>query len=184
MQLRIVKKGNKMATKIQIEEQAKHFAKKRQVLSDLVTELNDQIQRLQRQSLKAIKHALNETVAEQAKLNDLLVASPELFVKPRTMICHGMKVGYGKQKGKIEVADEDKTIKLIRKVFPEMAEQLIITKETVSKDAVGKLPVYGAKRIGVTILQDTDAVIIKPTDSEVDKLVAALLKEKIDEVTA
>jgi len=50
----------------------------------------------------------------------------------------------------------------------------------VSKAALANISVADLKRIGCTITDDIDAVLIKPTDSEVDKLVMALLKEEVE----
>jgi len=159
-----------------IEGAAKHYSKERGILADLVTSLNDEILRLNRKALPAIKKAVNATKEAEAKLEALLKNNAALFVKPRTWTVHGMKVGYAKQAGRIEIPDVDKSIKLIRKHFPEKADLLIVQKESISKDALGNITVDDLKKIGCKVIADTDAVVIKPTDSNVDKLVTALLK--------
>ncbi len=173
-----------MASIADIEEKAKAYSKRRATLVQRVLLLNLAIDQLKRKHIPDIKDAVNVTAAAQSELNALLAESPDLFVKPRTVIFHGVKVGYQKQKGKIEIADEEKTILLIRKHLGDQADLLIAIKETVSKDALANIPVSDLKRIGCNVVADTDAVVIKPTDSEVDKLVTALLKDATDEVAA
>lgn len=163
-----------------IEQKAKAFSKHRATLVQRVMMLNSAIDQLKRKHIADIKDAVNDTAQAQAELNVLIEKSPDLFVKPRTVIFHGVKVGYQKQKGKTTIKDEEKTILLIRKQLPDLAEVLIETKETVSKAALANISVADLKRIGCTITDDIDAVLIKPTDSEVDKLVMALLKEEVE----
>ena len=159
-----------------IETAAKDYSKERSVLAELVTSLNHEIIKLNRKALPAIKRAVNATKEAEAKLEALLKDNVKLFEKPRTWTVHGIKFGFAKQKGCIEIPDVDKSIKLIRKHFPDKADFLIVTKESISKDAVGNLSVDELKRIGCNVVADTDDVVIKPTDSNVDKLVTALLK--------
>lgn len=161
----------------EIEEKAKTYSKARTRLAQLIIMVNETINQVKRKHIPDIKKLVNDAVAAHAELAALLEKYPALFVKPRTVIFHGVKVGYAKQKGRIEIADEEKTILLIRKHLADQADLLIATKETVSKDALGNVSVADLKRIGCNVVADTDAVVIKPTDSEVDKVVAALLKE-------
>jgi hypothetical protein len=96
---------------------------------------------------------------------------------------HGVKVGYQKQPGAIEIADEADTIERIRKMFADnknMLRQLIKTTEKPIKDALSGLSGEKLQKLGVKVTEDTDKVIIKPADSEVDKIVDALLKGATD----
>lgn len=92
------------------------------------------------------------------------------------MVFHGIKVGFQKEKGKIEWDDVDQVVKLIKKHFPEQADVLIATSEKPVKDALNNLSAAELKKIGVNITSDGDVAFIRPTDSEVDKMVTALLK--------
>jgi hypothetical protein len=167
-----------------IEGAAKQYSKERGILADLVTSLNDEILRLNRKALPAIKKAVNATKEAEAKLEALLNNNTALFIKPRTWTIHGIKFGFAKQKGKIVVSDEDKTIELIRKHLPLKADVLIVKQESVSKEALANITVDELKKIGCRVIADTDAVVIKPTDSNVDKLVTALLKNDDPEEAA
>lgn len=173
-----------MTTLNDIDLKTREFSKQRNRLVEQVTDLNEQIEKLKRKHLPEIKFLVNATAQAQAELQALLEASPGLFTKPRTMIFHGVKVGFAKQKGKIEIADEEKTIALIRKQLPDVADVLLSTEIHVSKTALANVAVSDLKKIGCNVVADTDAVVIKPTDSEVDKLVTALLKDATEEVGA
>ena len=163
-----------------IETATKSFAKERSKLADIVSNLNDEINKLNKKALPSIKAAVNATKEAEAKLIALIENNKALFTKPKTVIMHGIRVGITKQKGRIEIADEENTIKLIRKHLPQKADVLIVQKESVSKDALGNINVDELKKIGCRVIADSDAPMIKPTDSNVDKLVAALLKADED----
>ena len=86
-----------------------------------------------------------------------------------------------KGKGKICIDDPAMAIKLIRKHFPEQADVLIKTEEKPVAKAIGQLTVPELKRIGGTVEEAGDQVVIKPTDSEVDKLISALIADATEE---
>ena len=117
----------------------------------------------------------------QDKLYSSIKGNPELFMKPRTLVIQGIKVGMAKGKGKICIDDPAMAIKLIRKHFPEQADVLIKTEEKPVAKAIGQLTVPELKRIGVTVEEAGDQVVIKPTDSEVDKLISALIADATEE---
>lgn len=88
-----------------------------------------------------------------------------------------MKVGYQKGKGTISFEDADSVVARIKKHLPDQADVLIKLKETPVKDALAQLSAADLKKIGVTVSEAGDQVVIKPVDSEVDKMVDALLKD-------
>jgi hypothetical protein len=91
---------------------------------------------------------------------------------------HGIKVGYKKGTGKIEWEDADQVVKLIKKHFPDQADVLIISSEKPAKDALAQLTAAELKKLGVLVEESGDVPFIKDTSSEVDKLVAAFLKDE------
>ena len=165
-----------MTTMEQIETKAKAHAQAREKLAEIVSALHEGIEALKRSHMPRLKAAVNRAAETSEALQALIEAAPELFVKPKSVIFHGIKLGYQKEKGKIEWDDQERVIKLIRKHFPELADTLIATTEKPSKDALNGLTAEQLKKIGVTVTSDSDAVFIRATDSEVDKMVNALLK--------
>ena len=166
-----------MATMNQIEKLTKDFSEARRALAERVQTLEDEITALKRKYLPGIRKAVEIASERQSSLSAAIEDSPELFLKPRTWLFHGIKIGYQKGKGELQWEDTEQVIKLIKKHFPEQAEILIKTKEEPARNALAKLSVHDLKRIGVTVIETGDQVIIKSTDSEIDKLVNALLKE-------
>lgn len=173
-----------MSTLADLERRAKALADTRTVLSDIVTTLNDGIEGLKRDHMKALKAAVNAAAAQHEKLKDLIEANPELFVKPRTVVLHGLRLGYRKGAGGVEFEDAERVAELIRKHFPEQFDVLVQTKHKPLKDALGQLTVAELKKVGCTVEDSGDVVFIKPTDSAVDKLVNQLLKSATEETAS
>ena len=169
-----------MATLTQIERKTKEFADKREALKVRIAEYELGIQAVKRKYLAGIKAAANRCIEKQAELRDMVEDSPELFVKPKTVTIHNIRLGFKKEKGKLEWDDDDKVIKLIKKNYPADWEIYIQVKEKPLATALGQLPAAEIKKLGITVAEDSDVVYIKSMDTEIDKLVNALLKESED----
>lgn len=167
-----------------IEAFAKRLSTARELLTEHVDKLNQQMAQLKRDALPAIKRAVAACAERHADLLTLVEGAPELFLKPRTVIFHGVKLGFEKGKGKIQITDKAKTIALIRKHLDDaIAGFLISTKESVNKKSLRDLTVDDLKRIGCTVEETGDAPIIRFTDSAVDKIVHALLADALSDET-
>ena len=166
-----------MNTLADIEALTKKFAEAHTDLSKVVTDLNEALAAVKLAHLAAIKHHVKKTAHHHANLKAAVDSSRDLFVKPRTVLFHGIKVGLQKGKGGITFDDAERVVALIKRHFPEQSELLIRTKESPDKDALENLPVSDLKRLGCEIAEAGDQIVIKPTDSDVDKIVTALLKD-------
>lgn len=157
---------------------ARDYAAAREALESSAEE----IRHLQRRAVRSRLRGLRTRVAETAAAHDALAAAiraaPGLFVKPRTVAVDGVKFGFRKQTGALEVGDEAEAIKLLRRKFPDRAEAAVNVKETLDKKAIRKMPAADLARIGVSIDDPTDEVVIAVAESDVDKLVEALLEDE------
>ncbi len=161
-----------------IQAKAAYYADYRSVLSAQVAALQGEIETLKRAHMDEIRRLVRHASEAKDMLRIEISAAPELFVRPRTQVMSGIKCGYAKQRGKVEMTDEAAVIRRIRTLLPsEQAELLVRVRENVHKPAVYDLTAADAKRLGIRIADDEDVVVIRPTDSEVDKLVAALLDD-------
>ncbi len=161
-----------------IETWAAHYADARRALSDELTLLQDEVEALRRQRLSTIREHLAVAQAMRDGLARAIEEGRDLFDRPRTRVLAGIKVGLQKQRGKVEIDDEARTIKLIRKLLPEdQAELLIRTRENVHKPAVYDLVAADLKRLGIAIGEDCDVLVLKPADDALDKLLAELLPD-------
>ena len=166
-----------MTTLADIEKQTRAYAAARDVLTERVQMLEADIEAAKRRRLRGIKEAVRKVKDIEAALHNSIEGAPHLFQKPRTLVISGIRIGITKGKGKISFSEPDQVVRLIRRHFPNQADTLVAVKETPVKKALANLSVAELKRIGVIVEETGDEVMIKPTDSNVDKLVAALLKE-------
>lgn len=162
----------------QIESLAKTLAAARTELVDRMQSLRREQDEIKRRRLQGIRNAVAKVQAAHEALRLAVDASPALFIKPKTRLLHGIKCGFQKQRGKISWSDEETVIDLIKRHFPEQLETLTKVKRSLVRDALSELPAKDLRRLGVTVTDDVDAVLIKATDSEIDKLVDALINDK------
>lgn len=163
---------------IEIEQLAAEYAAARAVLAGLVTDLQVEIDRITRSSLPGIRSAVGAVADIHDSLQHAIEAVPEKFMKPRTRVFSGVRCGYLTGKPRVEIPDEAETLRRIRAQLPKaQIELLIAVSERVDKRAVADLTAADLKRLRISVVPGTDEVVIKPTDSAVDKLVDALLKD-------
>jgi len=167
-----------MKTLADIEKLTKDYSLARASLREKVELLNEEIEKIKKARLPQIRKAVEQASERQQALRVAIEESPELFEKPKTVVFHGIKVGFQKGKGEIAWEDEDTVVRLIYKHFPEQADTLIKTIQKPLKTALAQLSVADLKKIGVTVTETGDEVVIKATDTEIDKLVNTLLKDE------
>jgi hypothetical protein len=169
-----------MATLSEIEKLAKEFSEARKVLRDRVDVLDTGIVALKKRYLPGIRSAVDAAKEKQAVLSAAIEDNRGLFVKPRTLTLFGIRFGIQKGKGKLQW-DKDAApgiIKLIKRSYEETWETYIKIKETLIKKTLSTLSSAELRKLGIQVVDSGDSVFIEPTDSEVDKLVDALLNEK------
>ena len=165
-----------------IQRLTREYAYARDKLADRVAALQAEIEATKRQYMRGIKNAVRAASEARDKLHSAIEQNPHLFKRPRTLVVNGIRIGIQKGKGQVVYDDPAKLIELIRKHYPERADALIVTRETPVKKALATLSVAELKKIGARVEESGDQVVIRATDTEVDKLVAALLRdaEKIE----
>jgi hypothetical protein len=165
-----------------IEAQTRQYAIHRDVLRERVQALNDEIEALKRRRLPGIRSAITQAQAARDELAELIGEERGLFAKKRTQIFHGIKVGVMKGKGLVSWADPAKVVELIKRHLADQQDALIKTEEKPIKSAIANLPAADLKRIGCNITETGDQVYIAPVDSEIDRIVDALLKDSEAEI--
>jgi hypothetical protein len=101
---------------------------------------------------------------------------PDLFKKPKSVVFHGLQVGYKKGSGSIEITDAAQVVKLVRKHFPDRFDLLVKVKETPIKAAIRNLTGAELQKLGITAQSSGEVVFMVDSSDNVDKLVKALLK--------
>ena len=167
-----------MATMQDIQNQAEEYSAARKDLEARVKKLQALKDRLDKRYMTGITRALLVLVEAKETLKDLINSARELFDKPKTQIFAGVKVGLKKGKGKMDWDGDDKVVARIRKQHPDLVDQLIICREKPSKEGLETLTVEQLKKLGVTVEEAGDQVYIKDTESEIEKIIKALMKSE------
>ncbi len=165
----------------EIEKITKEYALARKEVEARVQGYEEELEQVKKRHITGIKKSVTVAKVYQDKLYHAIDSSPELFVKPKTIVLYGIRIGFMKGKGEMRIEDPGHVVKLIKKYFPEQVETLIKITEYPVKSALAQLSVQDLKRLGVEVIETNDQVTIKPTDSEVDRLVEALLREEVRE---
>ncbi|MEX0745294.1 MAG: host-nuclease inhibitor Gam family protein [Phycisphaeraceae bacterium] len=161
-----------------VNKRAEDYSAERDRLCTLVEALERQVEDCKRHALPDIRDAVRRTSEAHDRLRAVIETHPDLWEgKRRTVVIAGVRVGMTKGKGKLSWDDADQVVKLIRRHFPEQCEAMIRVREEPIRKALSELTVTELKRLGVAVEEADDQVVIKPTDSQVDKLVSKLLED-------
>lgn len=167
-----------------IDALTRDYASRREQLRGCVEAVREEIDRIERQALPRIREHVRAVAETQDRLHAAIKAHPELWQgRRRTVVIAGVRVGMAKGKGRIVFDKPERVVQLIREHFPEQAEAMIRVREEPVARALAELTVAELRKIGCLVEGAQDQVVIKPTDSTVDKLVQALLRdaERIEE---
>ncbi|QNK69223.1 host-nuclease inhibitor Gam family protein [Variovorax sp. PAMC26660] len=164
-----------------IELHARAYREAKDVLVERAQALHDELQASQRRAMRGLRSAVATLNEKRDELQHALEEQPQLFTKPRTVVFHGVKVGFKLGAGKIDWADDDQVVKLARKYFPQQFDLLVKTTEKPLKEGLKNLTAVELKKLGVSVEGTEDVPVISDTTASVDKLVKALLKGAEDE---
>jgi hypothetical protein len=172
-----------MTSLADIEGRTKKLADAREQIRAIVDAMNEGIDAIKRTERPKLRQAVQKAAEHHDALRVLIESAPELFAKPKTVILHGIRVGYVKGKGGIEWDDTDAVVAAIQKELPDMAEQLIRWTGRPLKEAINQLDVASLKKIRYRVIDTGEQIVIKAVDSDFDKMAEALLKSAVDEAT-
>lgn len=167
-----------------IEAKARIYAAARERLAETVAALNDAIAALKREHLPTIKRQMRQVFETENALRAIVEQHPDLFERPRTVVLHGVKVGFAKGKGRIEFDNADQVVALIERRMADQAEVLIATTKVPVLKAMQQLTVQQLRSIGCRVIEAGDQVVVRACDSDIDKLVKQLLKALQDQAAA
>ena len=160
----------------EIERLASEYARRRTYLRERIEQAQAEVDAVKRRHHVILRRRIDAATNARGDLLAALGEAAEMFRKPRTRLLHGIKVGWRKRPGRIEIEDEAATIAAIkRKLSEDAAEDLIQVRERLDRRGLRNLSARDLMRIGAVAAADSDEPIAIPADSEIDKLVDALL---------
>lgn len=126
---------------------------------------------------------IDEAAATEAEANadllELIKSAPGLFKRPRSLQIDGVKAGYRKEQDGFDFDDEGAVIARIRALdeFDGLAQALIRTEEHLNVDALDTLDAGQRRSLGIRTVSGVDQPFISFADTDVEKLVKALLAD-------
>jgi len=167
-----------MARMGDIEETAEQYRGVRDDLSARVTEMEREVEDVKRRHMPAIRELAGRATDLQAKLREQVREAQGVFTQQqRTITVSGIRVGWRKTTGKVKIRDGKRTAELIRKHFPDRYDDLVQVEYKPVKSALAKLSAGELQKLNVSLEGGHDEVVIKPQDSEIDKIVDKLLED-------
>lgn len=160
-----------------IEKAARDFSAKSKTLRNIKEQLNEELDTVQSKYIEDIKQASCEAGESYQMLLTLINDAADLFKDKQSMSIAGVKFGYRKKTGKIEISNEEYTINKIKELYGESADAYLNTKVSVFKKAIDKLPADVLQKLGISITSNSLEVFIKLVDDEVQKLIENIVKE-------
>lgn len=162
----------------ELDKLVKDYADALDTLAARKTDYEEETELAFKKHVRLLKYAGDSVEEKKAKLKAAVEANPRLFSKPRTVVLHGVKVGFQKGKGGLEWDDDVQVTKLIRKNFPEQFDILVKTEETPIKAALNQLETTDLKKLAIRVKETGDQVVIKSATSDIEKWLAAFRKDR------
>lgn len=149
-------------------------------LEEQIAALEADLEAVKQKHLRGLKRRAAAVATAEAELHSAVESSPGLFVKPRTITVHGIKVGFATSTGSISWDDDEQVVELIREMFPKRVKELIKTTETPKKNALKALTDDERARIGCSIDGAGDVVVLSRVAGDVEKLVNKLIEKLVE----
>lgn len=155
------------------------------ILEDQVAALETDLEAVKQKHLPALKRQAAVVARREAELYSLIESAPGLFIKPRTVVFHGVKIGYTLSNGRLEWDCEDATLLArIKTQFGRSAGQYLHTKEVPNKDTLKDVDAATLKKLGLRIDGAGDVVILKRVAGDVEKLIEKLIEKLVEAMVA
>ena len=159
-----------------IESQVRAYADVREKLAVRLKELNARMEAMTREAMPELKEMARRAAERHAQLEAVVKASPQLFIRPRTAVFHGLKVGFRRQEGRLEYEDADEVVERVRRLLPD-PDPYLHTVTLPDREALAGLPPEELDRLGCRWVEGADVVVIKPVAGDLDRQIQRLFRE-------
>lgn len=164
-----------------IEKGALKVRKEHDELAALANELEERVTAANRELMPKIRRALEKLQNSSAELLAEVEVSKHLFQAPKTQIFHGVKVGWPKSRGGLEIVDPERTIERAEKLLtPEQYKMVVKVTKELRKKALGTIPADVLKKLGVNVRDSGECAMVSITEGDVMEYVRALLKTSLE----
>jgi len=144
-----------------------------------IAQLEADLEVVKQNHLPGLKRQAAKLAAREAELYNAIENNPDLFVKPKTLVIAGTKIGYANSIGSVTFEDEDYVVKQVEKLLPDRFDELVKTERTPRKDALRTLDGKDLAKLGCSITGDGPTVILKRVAGDVEKLINKLIEKLV-----
>jgi len=166
-----------MTTLTEIETLCKELSETDTDLKMALADFTAEVGAVSRRHVRKLKSKATRHAELTSQLAGMVEAAPDLFQKPKSVILHGIKVGFRYSNGSLKCEDEDLTLKLIERHLKDRIDELISTTKSPNKAAIKALTATELHRIGCSIDGAGDSVIVEIVDGDVEKFIKKITKQ-------
>ena len=161
-----------------LEKKTLQLANARELLETAQLDLSKILRDTSKEYMPDVRKYAERVANLQAELEALIEEHRAMFLDgTKTIVLNEITVGLKKATDTVEFDDEAETIKLIRAKLPELAGQLINTKETLALTGVKKLDAKQLSLIKGRTIKGVDEVVALPAKGEIDKMIKLLIPD-------
>jgi len=160
-----------------IEQAAVTLARHRRALEEELQAADEKLAKVRLACAERLRQKVTDTAKAELALIRLVERAPQLFVRPQSMEFDGVKVGWRKGKGRLELPDQELLIKRAEDVLtPAQRKTVFKVKTTVLKGGLAKLSGDLLKKLGCTLTAAGQEAFVTYPKTPIDKLVDWWLK--------
>ncbi len=172
-----------MATITEIRAAAQRLADARRESTTRATALEHALAQAAQPIYQAHRAGIDAAAADEAEayaeLLALVETSPGQFKRPRSLVVDGVKTGYRKEQDSLDFDSEAAVIDRIFALeeFVDLAQVLVRTERHLNIDALETLEARQRRVLGIRRVFGADQPFISFSDTDVEKLVKAILAD-------
>jgi|GEM_PF-4800158 len=126
---------------------------------------------------RPLKEAATAVLTQQAELLSLVDRAPALFKRPQSIEFHGVRVGWRKGKGRLELPETETLIKrIVDQLTQSQRKTVLKVKTTVLKGGLAKLSGEILKKLGINVTAAGSEAFVSFPKSDAEKHVDWWLK--------
>ncbi|MFN4017120.1 MAG: hypothetical protein ACK4JB_17410 [Reyranella sp.] len=161
----------------EIEAVATDLATAKRALDAELQRADTKLAKVREECADRLKEAATTVAIKEAELLGLVRQAEPLFRRPQSVEFDGVKVGWRKGKGRLELPDVETLVKrIVDQLTPQQRKGVLKVKTTVRKGGLAKLSGEILKKLGVTLTAAGAEPFVSFPKSTTEKLVDWWLK--------
>jgi len=144
-----------------------------------IAQLEADMEIVKQNHLPSLKRQAAKLAAREAELYNAIESAPDFFIKPKTLVIAGTKIGFANSVGSVTFEDSDYVVTQIAKLLPERFEALVKITSTPRKDALRELSEKDLGKLGCQVVGAGPTVILKRVSGDVEKLINKLIEKLV-----